>query len=254
MVVIDENGHAQLASLRHARPPHRCVFEHVYFARPDSSLDGRSRLPRPASAWGAGSPASSPSRPTSSSRCPTRASRPPSATRARAASLTSMGLIRSHYVGRTFIEPQQSIRHFGVKLKLSPVREVARGQARRRRRRLDRPRHHLAQDRQDDPRRRAPPKCTCASARRRPVALLLRHRHADARASSSPRRTRPRRSRATSRPTRSATSRSTACTMVNGVRPEGQVPGGFCDACFSNQYPITIQTPARLRQLRLISA
>src|SRR5205085_2130706 len=37
------------------------------------------------------------------------------------------GLIRSHYVGRTFIEPQQSIRHFGVKLKLSAVRQVLRG-------------------------------------------------------------------------------------------------------------------------------
>jgi amidophosphoribosyltransferase len=35
-----------------------------------------------------------------------------------------MGLIRSHYVGRTFIEPQQSIRHFGVRLKLSPNRAV----------------------------------------------------------------------------------------------------------------------------------
>jgi amidophosphoribosyltransferase len=38
-----------------------------------------------------------------------------------------MGLIRSHYVGRTFIEPQQSIRHFGVKLKLNAVREVIAG-------------------------------------------------------------------------------------------------------------------------------
>jgi amidophosphoribosyltransferase len=38
-----------------------------------------------------------------------------------------MGLIRSHYVGRTFIEPQQSIRHFGVKLKLNAVREVLDG-------------------------------------------------------------------------------------------------------------------------------
>ncbi|HLL53117.1 MAG TPA: phosphoribosyltransferase family protein, partial [Myxococcaceae bacterium] len=38
-----------------------------------------------------------------------------------------VGLIRSHYVGRTFIEPQQSIRHFGVKLKLSAVREVLKG-------------------------------------------------------------------------------------------------------------------------------
>jgi amidophosphoribosyltransferase len=36
-------------------------------------------------------------------------------------------LIRSHYVGRTFIEPQQSIRHFGVKLKLNAVREVLQG-------------------------------------------------------------------------------------------------------------------------------
>jgi amidophosphoribosyltransferase len=38
-----------------------------------------------------------------------------------------MGLIRSHYVGRTFIEPQQSIRHFGVRLKLNPVESLLRG-------------------------------------------------------------------------------------------------------------------------------
>jgi amidophosphoribosyltransferase len=38
-----------------------------------------------------------------------------------------MGLIRSHYVGRTFIEPQQSIRHFGVRLKLSPNRAALAG-------------------------------------------------------------------------------------------------------------------------------
>jgi amidophosphoribosyltransferase len=38
-----------------------------------------------------------------------------------------LGLIRSHYVGRTFIEPAQSIRHFGVRLKLSPVRPVLEG-------------------------------------------------------------------------------------------------------------------------------
>jgi amidophosphoribosyltransferase len=38
-----------------------------------------------------------------------------------------MGLIRNHYVGRTFIQPQASIRHFGVKVKLNPVREVVAG-------------------------------------------------------------------------------------------------------------------------------
>src|SRR6185436_20601277 len=37
------------------------------------------------------------------------------------------GLMRSHYMGRTFIEPSEHIRHFGVKLKLSPVREVLNG-------------------------------------------------------------------------------------------------------------------------------
>ena len=38
-----------------------------------------------------------------------------------------MGLIRNHYVGRTFIQPQQAIRHFGVKVKLNPVRSILEG-------------------------------------------------------------------------------------------------------------------------------
>ena len=37
-------------------------------------------------------------------------------------------LVRNHYFGRTFIEPKQSIRHFGVNVKLNPVREVVEGQ------------------------------------------------------------------------------------------------------------------------------
>jgi amidophosphoribosyltransferase len=39
----------------------------------------------------------------------------------------AMGLIRNHYVGRTFIQPQQAIRHFSVKIKLNPVRSVLEG-------------------------------------------------------------------------------------------------------------------------------
>jgi amidophosphoribosyltransferase len=38
-----------------------------------------------------------------------------------------MGLIRNHYVGRTFIEPHQSIRHFGVRVKLNPVKSILQG-------------------------------------------------------------------------------------------------------------------------------
>jgi amidophosphoribosyltransferase len=38
-----------------------------------------------------------------------------------------LGMIRNHYIGRTFIEPEQRIRHFGVKIKLNPVRELLKG-------------------------------------------------------------------------------------------------------------------------------
>src|SRR3989449_3882818 len=38
-----------------------------------------------------------------------------------------MGLIRNHYVGRTFIQPQSAIRHFGVKVKLNPVKSILDG-------------------------------------------------------------------------------------------------------------------------------
>ncbi len=61
-----------------------------------------------------------------------------------------MGLIRNHYVGRTFIEPQQSIRHFGVKVKLESGAQHPRRQARRAGRRFDRARHDQPEDRQDD--------------------------------------------------------------------------------------------------------
>jgi amidophosphoribosyltransferase len=103
-----------------------CMFEHVYFARPDSYVFGRSVnevrtefgrtlasesgvdadvvVPIPDSgvcaAIGFGERAGIPLR---------------------------FGLIRNHYVGRTFIQPQQSIRDFGVKVKLNPVRSIIEG-------------------------------------------------------------------------------------------------------------------------------
>ena len=115
----------------------------------------------------AGSRASSRRRPTSSCRFPTRAcARRPDIAEASGVPL-QMGLIRNHYVGRTFIEPHQSIRHFGVRVKLNPVQEHPAGPARRARRRLDRARHDEPEDREDGARRRARAKCTCASAVRR---------------------------------------------------------------------------------------
>ena len=65
-----------------------------------------------------------------------------------------LGIIRNHYVGRTFIQPKQEIRALGVRLKHAANRDVLERQARRAGRRLDRARHHIAQDRADGARSR----------------------------------------------------------------------------------------------------
>jgi len=103
-----------------------CVFEHVYFARPDSLVFGKS-VAATREAFGARLAREHPAPADVVVPVPdsgmyaglgyARESRLPFA----------LGLVRNHYVGRTFIEPKQSIRHFGVKVKLNPVREVVTG-------------------------------------------------------------------------------------------------------------------------------
>ena len=125
ILIITESG---VRSVKPFAPAHvsQCVFEHVYFSRPDSYVFGRSVnevrtnlgrilareqyvpadvvVPVPDSgvcaAMGYADEA----------RIPLR-----------------MGLIRNHYVGRTFIQPQSAIRHFGVKVKLNPVKSILDG-------------------------------------------------------------------------------------------------------------------------------
>ncbi|HXN07546.1 MAG TPA: amidophosphoribosyltransferase, partial [Nitrospiria bacterium] len=103
-----------------------CIFEHVYFSKPDSLVFGenvytvRKRLGN-ALARESGVPADIvipvPDSGTSAALGFAELARIP----------YEYGLIRNHYVGRTFIEPEQSIRHFGVKIKLNAVREVLNG-------------------------------------------------------------------------------------------------------------------------------
>jgi amidophosphoribosyltransferase len=125
MVRISRSG---LESIRFApeKPHQYCIFEHVYFARPDSVVFGRpvnesrERLGRllaqehPAQA---------------DLVTPVPDSGVPAAIGFAAESGIpfQMGLIRNHYIGRTFIEPEQAIRDFGVKLKLNPVRRMLEG-------------------------------------------------------------------------------------------------------------------------------
>lgn len=100
-----------------------CVFEHVYFARPDSKVNGLS-VYRAREAMGRALAREAPVE--ADVVIPVPDSGVPAAIGYAAESGIpyGLGLLRSHYVGRTFIEPQDAIRHFGVRLKLSPVRAV----------------------------------------------------------------------------------------------------------------------------------
>jgi amidophosphoribosyltransferase len=125
LLIISDGGLRSIKPFPRS-PLAQCVFEHVYFARPDRYLFGRTVndvrteigrvlareasipadvvVPIPDSGVCAATGYAE------EARLPLR-----------------MGLIRNHYVGRTFIQPQQSIRHFGVKVKLNPVRSILEG-------------------------------------------------------------------------------------------------------------------------------
>ncbi|HEU4729426.1 MAG TPA: amidophosphoribosyltransferase [Kofleriaceae bacterium] len=125
IVVIDKSGMTS-HRLPETAPPTFCVFEHVYFARPDSFLNGKS-VYRAREKLGKRLAQEAPV--VADVVIPVPDSGVPAAIGYANESKIpfEMGLIRSHYVGRTFIEPQDSIRHFGVRLKLSPVRSVVDG-------------------------------------------------------------------------------------------------------------------------------
>src|SRR6185503_772858 len=125
VLIIGPHGLRSVKPFPNAQLSH-CIFEHVYFARPDSDVFGQSVnevrtdlgrvlaretgvdadvvVPIPDSGVCAAIGYSE------ESKVPMR-----------------FGLIRNHYVGRTFIEPAQSIRHFGVKVKLNTVRSIIEG-------------------------------------------------------------------------------------------------------------------------------
>lgn len=125
IVVINENGINSYMPFQKTREA-LCVFEHIYFARPDSCLFGESvNLVRKKM----GMVMAKESYVDADVVIPVPDSGVPAALGFAEGSGIPYdnGLIRSHYVGRTFIEPKQSIRNFGVRLKLSPVKEIING-------------------------------------------------------------------------------------------------------------------------------
>ncbi|CAM8977320.1 unnamed protein product [Rhodiola kirilowii] len=125
VLVVDSEGVKSSCLMQHPQPK-SCIFEHIYFALPNSVVFGRSVYESRRS-FGEILATEAPV------ECDVVIAVPDSGVvaaigyAAKAGVPFQQGLIRSHYVGRTFIEPSQKIRDFGVKLKLSPVRAVLEG-------------------------------------------------------------------------------------------------------------------------------
>jgi len=244
--------HFRGGEMRSIRPfghvaPSSCIFEYVYFARPDSRIFGRNvyeirkelgrQLAREAPVE-------------ADMVIPVPDSGLPAALgySEEAGLPFQMGLIRNHYVGRTFIEPQESIRNFGVKVKLNAQRDVlagkrvividdsiVRGTTSRKIVRMIR----AAGASEVHMRISAPPTISPCYfgidtpthgeliANNLDVEGIRKYLLADSLAYLS---------------------RDGLYSFVGGPKP------GFCDACFTRQYPVTINHDQEQRQMRLFHA
>ncbi|MFV1956347.1 MAG: amidophosphoribosyltransferase [bacterium] len=127
VVVVDEGGISTFFPFPKMKAA-PCIFEFIYFARPDSFIGGKS-IYQARKELGRQLAREAPVE--ADVVIPVPDSGVPAAFgfAEQAALPMEMGLIRNHYVGRTFIEPSQSIRHFGVKLKLNPCRDTFQGKS-----------------------------------------------------------------------------------------------------------------------------
>ena len=103
-----------------------CIFEHVYFSRPDSLVFGRS-VDQSRDAMGRQLAREAPVDADIVVPVPDSGNTAAIGYAAESGIPFRLALIRNHYIGRTFIEPQQSVRDFGVKLKLNAVRSLIEG-------------------------------------------------------------------------------------------------------------------------------
>ena len=250
MVAVDRKGTKSIQALEE-QDPRLCVFEYVYFARPDSVIDGRS-VYTVRKAFGAKLADEHPA------DCDVVIPVPDSGVPAalgyaqRVGAPFEMGLIRSHYVGRTFIEPQQSIRHFGVRLKFNTVQSHIEGK-----------RVVVVDD------------SIVRGTTIRKIVTMIRNAGAaevHIRISSPPTEwpcyygidTPTRKELIASSHTIDETRRYMGADSLGYLSPEGMlgvVSGGiqtrtgrtgFCDACFTGKYPVPFDDSVPPRQLRLV--
>ena len=125
MVIVGPEGVTRERYTRAAAPAH-CSFEHVYFSRPDSIVFGKS-VAQSRELMGRMLAREHPVPADAIVPVPDSGVAAAVGYAAESGIPYSQALIRNHYVGRTFIEPSQAIRDFGVKLKLNPVRHMLEG-------------------------------------------------------------------------------------------------------------------------------
>ncbi len=125
VVATHEGGIARYRLPQTARPS-RCIFEHVYFARPDSEVFGDA-VSEVRTAMGETLASESPVPADAVVPVPDSGLFPALGFSRRSGLPFEHGMIRNHYVGRTFIQPEQSIRDIGVRVKLNPVRKLIAG-------------------------------------------------------------------------------------------------------------------------------
>ena len=105
---------------------HQCIFEFIYFARPDSFIFNRN-VYEVRKSLGAQLAREAPVEVDMVVPIPDSGFPATLGFAAQSKVPLELGMIRNHYIGRTFIEPEQRIRHFGVKIKLNPVKELLKG-------------------------------------------------------------------------------------------------------------------------------
>jgi len=125
VIEINEEGMKSYKPFSETKYKH-CIFEHIYFARPDSYLFG-SNVYKVRKEFGRQLAKEQPSEADMVIAVPDSGVPAAMGYSEESGLPLELGLLRSHYMGRTFIEPRQEIRNFGVKLKLNALRDVIDG-------------------------------------------------------------------------------------------------------------------------------
>ncbi|VAX21406.1 Amidophosphoribosyltransferase [hydrothermal vent metagenome] len=122
VIIINNEGHTSLFPFK-KEPKKHCIFEFIYFARPDSRIFG-ANVQHVRQKLGQALAKEQPVAADCVVPVPDSGVVAALGYAKESGIPYEKGIIRNHYVGRTFIEPLQAIRHFGVKIKLNPVRQI----------------------------------------------------------------------------------------------------------------------------------